>query len=93
MTTVNDQPLFIDPLAYVGILNMNIEEHSWPQTAGHDVTEITPLDLLARSSDLAKMPEETVVESVVEQEESEGEKQEGEGEGEEEEAEKSGEEE
>jgi hypothetical protein len=88
MTEVNGQPLFIDPLAYAGILNQNIEAHSWPQTAGHDLHDPTPLDLLKQSSDWAKMPEETVVESVAEQEESEGEKQEGEGEGEEEEPEK-----
>ncbi len=91
-TKVNGEPVFIDPLAYVGILNVNIETHSWPQTAGHDVHENTPLDLLRISMDESKLPEDTIIESVVEPEEEEEEKQEGEGEGEEEEAEKSGEE-
>lgn len=30
ITTVHAVPVFIDPLAYVGIMNVNIEEHDWP---------------------------------------------------------------
>jgi len=46
--TVNEQELFIDPLAYAGILNVNLETHEWPQTAGHDILVKTPLYYLRK---------------------------------------------
>lgn len=30
ITKVKNIPVFIDPLAYVGIMNVNIEEFDWP---------------------------------------------------------------
>ena len=30
VTKVHSKPVFIDPLAYAGIMNVNIEEFEWP---------------------------------------------------------------
>lgn len=71
VTRVHEIPVFIDPLAYVGIMNSNIEEFDWPQTATHDVKIWTPLDFLKESSQFLWV--EPVVEVKVEDgEEDEG---------------------
>jgi hypothetical protein len=90
VTCVGGKPVFIDPLAYAGILNVNIATYNWPQTASHDLVFRTPIDLLKISSDPCKIPEPTVIEepeSEIEESEheveGEGDNEEGEGEEEE----------
>lgn len=45
-----DIPHFIDPLSYVGIININFENKFWPQTAKIDEDKSTPLKILQRAS-------------------------------------------
>ena len=49
VSSIDDLPLFIDALAYVGIMNINIEHPIWPQTANHDVINKTPVYYLKKS--------------------------------------------
>ncbi len=74
-THVNDQPVYIDPLAYVGIMNVNHESLSWPQTAGHDVVARTPLDILKQACKYDRLAFEKPPEPEVAVEEEESEKE------------------
>ena len=43
-------PVYIDGYAYTGIMNVQITEKEWPATAGIDQIELTPMDILEKSS-------------------------------------------
>lgn len=45
-----DCDVFLDPLAYLGILHLPVLQMQWPETAGMNTGTGLPLELLAKAS-------------------------------------------
>ena len=52
-------PVYVDGYAYTGVLNVQVTEKEWPATAGLvDKTELTPFEILEKSSQFVETQQE-----------------------------------
>lgn len=49
-TRHNGHPVYVDPYAYVGIMNIQNTVKVWPATAGLEDDTLSPFEILERSS-------------------------------------------
>lgn len=49
--------VYLDPLSYLGILNLPVLEKKWPQTAGIDEKTVKLIEALKRTSEFVSTPD------------------------------------
>lgn len=60
-TKHNDVPVYVDAYAYCGILNVQTTMKVWPATAGLQDDELSPYEILERSSQLYRPEHEQIL--------------------------------